>query len=43
MAVARQLLYLKNVVSQDVDWVYLYLETNKWRVLVNTVIDIRVP
>jgi hypothetical protein len=34
---------LKDIGWEDVDWMYLDQDTEKWRVAVNTVMDFRVP
>jgi hypothetical protein len=36
-------IYLKEMGLHPVDWVYLILDMNRWRTLVNAVMNLRVP
>ena len=36
-------MYLKEIVSEDVDWIYLAQDRAKWRALVNAVMKLWIP
>jgi hypothetical protein len=36
-------MYLREIGYEDVDWIHLAQDSAKWRVLVNTVMKLRVP
>jgi hypothetical protein len=36
-------MYLREIVFGDVDWIHLVQDRDRWRALVNTVMNLRVP
>jgi hypothetical protein len=36
-------MYLRKIVWEVVDWIHLVQDRNRWRALVNTVMNLRVP